>query len=95
MGSSYINTCFELNTKLTKWKKLEKMKEEKINAHSTVFEGKIVVTGRKNDDVTLNTVEAYDHVVNTWSRMPNMIKERYGHKSVAVKNKLFAICGFN
>ena len=26
--------------------------------------------------------------------MPNMINDRYGHKSIAVKNKLFVIGGF-
>ena len=36
-----------------------------------------------------NTAEAYDHVANTWSNMPNMIYGRYDHSLVAVRNKLF------
>ena len=59
----------------------------------SVFEGRIVVSGGSNIIVNLNTVEAYDHVGDTWENMPNMINERFCHKSVAVKNKLFLIGG--
>ena len=40
-----------------------------------------------------NTVEAYDHVRDTWKNMPNMINGRFRNKSVTVKNKLFVIGG--
>ena len=60
----------------------------------SVFEGKIVVSGGYYN-VSLNTVEAYDHAGDTWENMPNMIDEREGHKSVAVNHKLFVIGGFN
>ena len=57
---------------------------------STVFKGKIVVSGGL--DVTwkdLNTVEAYDHVDNSWSYMPNIIHRRSLHRLVAIRNKLY------
>ena len=59
----------------------------------SVFEGRIVVSGGYNREI-LNTVEAYDHVGDTWENLPNMIIGRDGHKSVAVKNKLFVMGGF-
>ena len=58
----------------------------------SVFEGRIVVSGGYNREI-LNTVEAYDHVGDTWENMPNLINTRFCHKSVAVKNKLFVIGG--
>ena len=57
-----------------------------------MFEGKIVVSGGFTDAI-LNTVEAYDHVADSWTHMPNMIETRFQHKSVAMKNKLFVIGG--
>ena len=42
----------------------------------------------------LNTVEAYDHVADEWSSLPNMIERRRYHKSVAMKNKLFVVGGY-
>ena len=60
----------------------------------SVFEGRIVVSGGYHND-SLNTVEAYDHVGDTWENMPNMTNGRFRHKSVAVKNKLFVIGGLS
>ena len=42
---------------------------------------------------TLNTVEAYDPIVDTWTEFPTMNYSRCRHKSVVVKNKLFVIAG--
>ena len=39
-------------------------------------------------------MEAYDHVANTWTYMPNMIHGRNGHYTVSVRNKLYAFGGF-
>ena len=60
----------------------------------SVFEGNIVVCGGRNNE-TINTVEAYDHIADSWSYMPRMIKGRYYHKSVAVKSKMYIIGGFD
>ena len=62
---------------------------------SSAFEGRIVVSGGNYNFVRLNTVEAYDHVGETWENMPNMINGRYCHKSVAVKHKLFVVGGLD
>ena len=68
------------------------MKEARLDAACAVFEGRVVASGGWND-IRLNTVEAYDHVANTWLQIPNMVKTRYGHKSVAINNKLFVVSG--
>ena len=67
------------------------MAEPRRDASAAVFEGRIVVSGGYNDDGRLDTVEAYDHVADTWTNMPDMTQFRCHHKSVAVKNKLFVI----
>ena len=63
-------------------------------AACVVLEGRIVVTGGY-DNLYSNpkAVEAYDHVTDKWKYMPNMIRGRHRHKSVAIKNKLFVVGG--
>ena len=89
-----IATCFEFNTKSLEWNEISKMINPRKLSASSVFEGRIVVSGGWFNN-RLNTVEAYDHVRNTWENMPNMINVRYCHKSVAVKNKLFVVGGLS
>ena len=69
----------------------------RINAASTVYEEKIIVSGGWNNNIDLNlkTVVAYDPLSNTWSSMRNMIKDRCGHSSIAVKNKLFVLGSYD
>ena len=88
-----LATCFEFNTKSLNWNRISGMGNERKHSACSVFEGRIVVSGGNNNFVRLNTVEAYDHVGDTWENLPNMINERDGHKSVAVKNKLFVFGG--
>jgi len=88
-------TCFEFDSKSLKWKEILRMYNARLLPASSVFKGRIIVSGGSNNIASLNTVEAYDHVGDTWEIMPNMINERDGHKSIAVKNKLFVIGGLN
>ena len=85
-------SCLKFNIHDNSWKKVAYMKEERKDADCAVFEGNIVVCGGY-DNPRVNTVEAYDHVADRWSYMPNMIEGRFYHKSVAVKNKLFVVGG--
>ena len=80
---------FETNTK--KWIEVAKLNDFRIEAACTVFEGRVVVSGGTNSNENLRSVEAYDHVADKWSYMPNMINEIYGHELVPVSNKLFAL----
>ena len=86
------SSCLGLSTTNKMWREIARMNESRYNASCVVFEGKIVVTGGRNDNyIDLNTVEAYDHINDSWTKMPNMIEEKYCHKSVAIKNKLFIV----
>ena len=73
------------------------MNESRMFGACTVFEGKIVISGGivNNGYESLKSVEAYDHVADEWSRLPSMIEARFFHSSVAVRNKLFVIGGFD
>ena len=85
-------SCFKFSIKSFKWKEISRMKNSRRLSACSVFEGRVVVSGGYSND-SINTVEAYDHVGNTWESMPNMIYKRGAHKSVAVKNKLFIFGG--
>ena len=89
----YTATCFKFDTKSLDWKEISRMNNGRIFSASSVFEGRIIVSGGKLRRIT-NTVVAYDHVGDTWENMPNMINGRAKHKSVAAKNKFFVIGGF-
>ena len=93
-GGHELATCLEFSTKSLKWKQISRMNNARRLSACSVFEGKIVVSGGYYN-ASLNTVEAYDHAGDTWENMPNMIDEREGHKSVAVKNKLFIVGGYS
>ena len=56
-----------------------------------VFDGKIVVTGGSVG--TEGSVEAYDHHLNKWTYMPDLMEEKYCHGSVAMGNKFYVIGG--
>ena len=86
-----FSSCLKLEAKDDKWVGVARMNDARSEAACAVFEGKIIVSGGKNN-INLNgvnTVEMYDHITNTWSFMPNMIKRRVDHSSAAINNKLF------
>ena len=100
MGGIFNNeigkSCVLFDTNTEKWNEVAKMNDYRINAASTVFEGRVVVSGGLYEYRYLHTVEAYDHVEGKWSYMPSMINESCGHDMLAISNKLFAIgCGEN
>ena len=86
-------TCFDFSTKSLKCKEISNLNNARRFSASSIFEGRIVVSGGCYNFDEINTVEVYDHVGDTWENMPSMINERSGHKSIAVKNKLFVIGG--
>ena len=91
-GPTY--SCIKFDTINLTWTEISRMNETRCRAACAVFEGRVVVSGGINCVYgSLNTVEAYDHVADSWSHMPNMIESRDYHKSVAVKNKLFVVGG--
>ena len=72
------------------------MKNIRVHAPCTVFEGRVVISGGEEDVMgsqLTNTVEIYDHIYDKWSYMPNMVEERSFHKLVSFKHKLYVIGG--
>ena len=106
MGSAYIlggltqlevsvASCFKFKAADCSTCEMTDMETARNRSACAVFEGKVVVSGGgSHGRQLLNTVEAYDHVADEWTSMPDMVKERIGHKSVARKNKLYMIGGF-
>ena len=102
MGNAYVfggytqqraaKSCYRFKTADCIMDEIAKMGTARYYSACAVFEGKIVVSGGSNLH-RLNTVEAYDHVANEWTSMPNMVEERSSHKSVAIKNRLYIIGG--
>ena len=91
-----ISSCVQFDTKNRSWKTIARMNQARYFASCAVFEGKVVVCGgygNNNIHIEINSVEAYDHVDDSWSSMPNMIETRCLHKSVAIRNKLFIVGG--
>ena len=89
------NSCVIFDTISKKWKEIAKMNDYRIHAASTLFEGRVVISGGFNaGEGYLRTVEAYDHAVDKWSYMPSLVNESSEHELIAISNKLFAIaCG--
>ena len=85
------NTCLQFNTKDNNWKKVARMSQARDNAACTVFEGRIIISGGRDNNDELNTVESYDVVADEWSSMPNMTGVKSFHSLVVVRNKLFVI----
>ena len=93
----HLSSCLKFDTKDVKWKEVAAMNEAKAFAACAVFKGRVVVSGGKHGlfrEHILRTVVEYDHVSEKWSRLPNMIKRRFGHSSVAINNKLFVVGSF-
>ena len=91
---SELNDCIEFNTFTNQLKRLTPFNARRWTAGCAVFEGKIVMSGGHSVRNDLRSVEAYDSSADTWSLMPNMVEIRFGHSLLAVRNKLFAIMGY-
>ena len=90
------NSCVAFDTVQEKCIKISDLRERRLDAACTVFEGKIIVLGGFNKDhsTSMKGVEAYDHVADEWTQMPDMIQGRArDHRSVAIQNKMFVFGG--
>ena len=85
-----ISSCRQFDTKNYEWKEVASMNEARAYASCAVFEGRVVVTGGCRENC-LNTVEAYDHIADEWTYMPNMVSAVSDHMSIAIRNKLFVV----
>ena len=89
----FNGSCFAHNYHENKRKELARMNTSRISPTCTVFEGKIIVTGGRNNYHELKSVESYDYYKNKWIYLPDMINRRINHAAVSMGNKLFVIGG--
>ena len=92
----FSSKIFDTNN--NKWYEVARLNKARINSASTVYEGKIIISGGLvNRDINnyVNTVDAYDPLANTWSSIPNMIEGKFVHSSVAIRNKLFVFGSYS
>ena len=90
-----INSCMAYDCKINKWTYIASMNESRGHTSSTVFKGKVVVTGgwvqRNFSFRKLKSVEAYCFYENKWTQFPDMLREKSGHNTVSIGNKMFVI----
>ena len=86
--------CSAFDTVNNDLKTLKSMNEARCSAACTVFKERIIISGGHGNEIEqLTSVEAYNHVADRWSSMPNMVEGRFRHVLFAAQNKLFAIGG--
>ena len=91
-----VSSCLELDTVNIGLKNIMNMEVTRKLPACAVFEGRVVVSGGYLDDddpTDFHSVEAYDHVSDSWSRLPGMIHGRSCHQIVPVRNKLYVFGG--
>ena len=98
MGNIYIlavrgKTCIVINPKTKKLKKIPELNEERALASSSVFKGRIIVSGGRKQFIRHRSVEAYDPSTNKWSLIDSMKAPRCLHASISVRNKMFVVGG--
>ena len=87
------NSCVMFDTKAHKFENIAKMNDIRALAACTVFNGNIVVSGGVYDG-DLKSVEVYDYSADQWKYMPSMVLRRSQHSLAAIRNKLFAVGGY-
>ena len=94
-GGAADSNCSVFNVNALDWREAASMLEERASPASSAFRGLVVVTGGFSgaNDGNVRTAEAYDHVGDEWTRMPDMVVARSGHGQVAVGSKLFVVGG--
>ena len=67
--ADHADVCIEMNTAGENLREVARMYQ--LKSACAFFQGRVYVSGGKNNQArALNTVEAYDHVTDTWSHMP-------------------------
>ena len=92
-----LKTCLRTDFIASKWADIASTKSFRELSASSVYEGRIVLSGGKDFNyglvTALKSAEAYDHHINKWVEFPDMICARFDHGSVSIGNKLFVIGG--
>ena len=91
----HTNEVYKYEISENEWHQVASLQSKRSEPACTVFEGKIVVSGgivrTLGDLEILRSVESYDHHVNKWTFISNMVKAKFGHFSVSMGNKMFVV----
>ena len=101
LGDFRSNSCLKFDADSCQVTAVAGMNLRRSMAACAVFRGKVVVSGgycggyfenrQLFDENFSDTVEAYDHSADEWTRMPSMVKATYDHSMVAIRNNLYVI----
>ncbi|KAI8498524.1 hypothetical protein Bbelb_237260 [Branchiostoma belcheri] len=69
--------------------------EKTHNSLCAVLDGKIMITGGFNGDEIHNQLQCYDPKHDKWIQKSSMVIERFGHTSVALRDRLYVMGGCN
>ncbi|XP_077295655.1 kelch-like protein 12 [Arctopsyche grandis] len=87
-------SCFDFRTK--EISELQPMHQKRRYFAATVIDDQIFVIGGRNDkNEVINSVERYDLVTNTWTKMADMLTPRYSHEIAVIGGEIYAIGGSN
>ena len=79
------------------WSLIGSMQDERLLHATAVINNKIAVSGGKNGDTSINSVELYEkkagHGFPCWSKISPMWQTRHGHAMVACDNNLIVLGG--
>ena len=89
-NEEFINSCMAYDCKRNIWNYITKMNQNREDTSSTIFQGKVVVTGGFGNRL-LKSVEAYCFHENKWTQFPSMLNPKCNHGSVSLGNKMFVI----
>ena len=99
-GGKYPVSNLTYEPDADRWREIADMiKPNRCNPSSVVFNGRCTVvggwyTGTRSRGVKLSRcVEAYDHRIDEWTRLPKMNRGRYQPGLLARGNKLYVIAG--
>ena len=94
--SSTTNTVEKYDVKGSKeWYSVAPMITARYNLGAAAYREFIFVTGGRDGNSPLSTVEKYNTQTNKWSTVSSMISKRYGHVSITCGDSIYSIGGWN
>ena len=89
----YFDAASASTTATLGTKNIAKMNEAREFPASCAFQGKVVASGGLSFHRRSRTNEAYCHVSDEWTRMPDMVHGRSEHRLIAMRSRLYAVGG--
>ena len=85
--------CFVFDTASNKYEAIAPLIFGREYAACAVHGGRIVFSGGNGYTGSARKVQAYDHIADEWSEMPDMLESRQFHASLNIRDKLYMLGG--